>query len=241
VLRFLGPLQELAIGPVLLSDFADKRSGDIYRFPALFIDDMERIDPRLVPVLKSLVTSEGIRRRRLGTSLSTTIPQLTTLIGTANLGIDELVADETGHRRFATLTFRNGEIAKGGTPGVWEAVDRADYGLLWRSVDAFGPCPIEDCLGDLFRLQATSRRPGDLAAWLMSLKPGGNALRQITTKDGVKARALWELFREETGSTMSITLFGMEMVRLAADPEMPFGRKVVTMNGTFYPLRTSGS
>ena len=150
-------LQELAVGPALLSDFADKRIGDIYRFPALFIDDMQRIDPRLVPVLKSLVTSEGIRRRRLGTSLSSTIPQLTTLIGTANLGIDELVADETGHRRFATLTFRNGEIANGGTPGVWEAVDRTDYGLLWRSVDAFGPCPIEDCLGDLYRRQAAGQ------------------------------------------------------------------------------------
>src|SRR5690349_21738563 len=59
----------------VLSDFADKRSGDIYRFPVLFIDDMEKIDPRLVPVLKSLVTSERFRRRRLGSSVSTTIPQ----------------------------------------------------------------------------------------------------------------------------------------------------------------------
>jgi DnaJ domain/Virulence-associated protein E len=241
VLQFLEPLRELAIGPVLLSDFADKRSGDIYRFPALFIDDMERIDPRLVPVLKSLITSEGIRRRRLGTSLSTTIPQLTTLIGTANLGIDELVADETGHRRFATLTFRNGEVANGGGPQVWEAVDRTDYELLWRSVDAFGPCPIEHCLGDLYRLQAASRKSSHLAAWLMSLDLGSDAVRRITTKEGVKAKALWELFREETGSTMSMTGFGMEMARLAADPEMPFDSKVVTMNGTFYPLRTSGS
>jgi hypothetical protein len=127
----------------------------------------------------------------------------------------------------------------GGTPGVWEAVDHADYNLLWRSVDAFGPCPIEHCLGDLFRLQAASRRPSNLAAWLMSLDPGGNALRQITTKDGVKARALWELFREETGSQMSITRFGMEMARFAAEPGVPFHRKVKTMSGTFYPLKRS--
>jgi hypothetical protein len=241
VLRFLGPLQELAIGPVLLSDFADKRSGDIYRFPVLFIDDMERIDSGLVPVLKSLVTSEGFRRRRLGTSVSSTIPQLTTLIGTANIGVDELVADDTGNRRFATLRFRNGEVANGGDPGVWEAVDRADYGLLWRSVDAFGPCPIEACLGDLFRLQAAGRRHGDLAAWLIAMDVRCDAVARITMRAGVKAKALWELFREETGSTMSMTRFGMELTRLVADPMVPFDRRVVTMDGTFYPLKARGS
>ncbi len=75
----------------------------------------------------------------------------------------------------------------------------------------------------------------------MSLNLSSDAIRRITTKDGVKAKALWELFREETGSTMSLTRFGTEMVRLAADPEMPFDRKVVTMSGTFYPIKTNGS
>ncbi|GEO16694.1 hypothetical protein [Microvirga aerophila] len=173
--------------------------------------------------------------------MSTTIPQLTTLIGTANLGIDELVADGTGHRRFAMLTFRNGESANGGSPEVWEAVDRTDYELLWRSVDAFGPCPVENCLGDLFRLQTASCRDGDVGAWLMSLDLGSDAIRRITTKNGVKAGPLWELFREETGSTMSITRFGMEMARLTADPRVPFGRKVKTMSGTFYPLTAETS
>jgi len=55
VLRFLEPLRELATGPVLLSDFADRRSGDIYGFPAVFVHDMEQIEPALIPVLKSLV------------------------------------------------------------------------------------------------------------------------------------------------------------------------------------------
>jgi curved DNA-binding protein CbpA len=237
VLRFLSPLKELAAGPVLLSDFIDKRSGDIYRFLALFIDDVERIDPRLVPVLKSLVTSEGIRRRRLGTSMSTTIRQLTTLIGTANVAIDELVPDETGHRRFAMLTFRNGAVATGGDPLVWETVDAVDYDLLWWSVDAFGPSPIRPYLADLRRLQAESRRRSDLHVWLANLDVRCEAILKITAKGGAKAKALWELFRMENGSTMSLTRFGLEMDHLVADPNVPFESKVRTMHGTFYPLK----
>jgi hypothetical protein len=64
---------------------------------------------------------------------------------------------------------------------------------------------------------------------------------RITARDGVKARALWELFREETGSAMSLTRFDVEMVRFAADPRVPFGSKVTRMHGTFYPLKASGT
>ena len=39
---------------------------------------------------------------------------------------------------------------------------------------------------------------------------------------------------------MSLTRFGLEMNHLAADPRVPFARKVVTMHGTFYPLKARG-
>ena len=147
------------------------------------------------------------------------------------------MADDTGHRRFATLRFRNGAVARGGDAAVWAAVDGADYDLLWRSVDAFGPPPIEACLGALFEHQAASRQPDELTSWLVDLDVGCDAVARITTRDGVKARALWELFGEETGSSMSLTRFGSGMARLAGDPRVPFDRKVVTMHGTFYPLK----
>ncbi|WP_336492061.1 DnaJ domain-containing protein [Methylobacterium nigriterrae] len=241
VRHFLGPLQELAIGPLPLSDVADTRSGDIYRYPVLFLDDIERVDPRRVPVLKSLVTSERIRRRRLGTSYSTTILQRTTLIGTANTPIDELVADETGNRRFATLRFRNGEAAKRGDRSVWDIVNETNYELLWRSVEALAPSPMEAHLDGLFALQAASRRQSELAAWLADLDVGSDAVRRITSNWGVGAQALWELFRAQTGSTMSLTRFGMEMTRLVADPAVPFGSKTRNMHGTFYPLKAGGA
>ncbi|GJE43763.1 DnaJ domain-containing protein [Methylobacterium soli] len=237
VLKFLAPLKELATDPVLLSDFADKRSGDIYRYPVVFIDDVDRIATKLVPVLKSLVTSEGLRRRKLGTSYSVKLRQLTTPIGTANEAVDDLIADETGNRRFFGLRFRNGAVAKGGDPAVWEIVGMIDFELLWRSVDAFSLCPIEPYLGDLVAAQEAARRPDVVEAWLGALDLTSDEVASISTKAGVKAKPLWELFSRQTGSGLSLTKFGLEMAHHAANPELPFGPKVATMSGTFYPIK----
>lgn len=237
VLKFLGPLKELAAGPALLSDFADRRSGDIYRYPVVFVDDVERIDARLVPSLKQLATGDGFHRRKLHTSMSVKLRQLATLIGTANEGIDKLIADETGHRRFVALRFKNGAVATGGDPAVWDAVGRADYELLWRSVYGFGPSPIEPHLAALAAAQAAARPRDPLTAWLHDLDVTSEAVLRITKRNGVPAKRLWELFCEQTDTDMTLARFGTEMKHLAADPKVPFGPKIEVEAGTLYPLK----
>ncbi len=231
VRKFLAPLRELATGPVLLSDFTDKRSGDIYRFPALFVDDMEQIEAKLIPVLKSLVTSEGLRRRKLGTSMSEGHRQRTTLIGTANSAIDALVADATGNRRFASLRFRNGKVETGGDAAVWPAIDTVDYGLLWRSVDVFGAAPIEAHLEALVALQEIGRAPDPVLVWLRTLDLGSARVTGITTRQGIKASDLHDLYCEQTNSTLTLTRFGECMRTHVLDPTVPFGPKVKKETG----------
>jgi hypothetical protein len=99
------------------------------------------------------------------------------------------------------------------------------------------PSPIEAHLSDLVSHQDATRRQSDLEAWLTGLDVGSEEIVRITTKDGVKAKALWELFRQETDSRISLTKFGLEMARHANDPKLPFGPKVPMMDGTFYPLK----
>ena len=239
VTRFVAPLEELAAGPVLLSDVADRRSSDIYRYPVLFVDDVEAIPPSLVPVLKSLVTSGSMQRRRLGTSLSVAITQAATLIGTANSGIEMLVKDETGHRRFAMLEFRNGEVAKGGDARVWNVIDSIDYALLWRSVDPMAPAPIIPCLGILFRQQEQSRGRDQLKAWLMSLDLESESVKNISNRHGVKAKALYELFVLDTDDTMTLARFGTAMVSYTNDPDTPFRAKIYTTSGVVYPFKAN--
>lgn len=236
VTKLLGPLQELAIKS-RISEFVDPRNIDIYRFPVLVIDDMERIQPSKIPNLKDLMANEDMSRRPLRTSGVAQVAQSSTLIGTANNTVDELVSDRTGNRRFVGLPFRNGEVTKGGDPCVWKTVDSIDYLSLWRSVDTFGPSPIEPHLEALTELQEAGRVIDELEAWLRELDLDSPEVKEIVGPHGAPAGRLFELFRKQTGSTMSKTRFGTDMNRHAADPALPFGPKRKVESGTVYPIK----
>jgi hypothetical protein len=236
-LKFLMPLKELHTDPALLSDLADKRSGDIYRYPVVFIDDMDQISPSLVPTLNSLVTGQGLLRRRLGSSGSRKTKQLSTLIGTCNKPISDLIPDETGNRRFATMPFRNGEPLKGGDAKVWEVVDATDFDLLWRSVDVFGEDPIEPILTELFAWQQAFLCLSPFEDWLVNLDMTSNDVQAISNQNGTKAGELYRLYVAQTSSTMSQTAFGNEMKRMANLSRGPFAAKVRLETGVFYPHR----
>lgn len=237
VRRLLGPLKELASGDALLSDFADHRSIDIYSFLAVLIDDMDQIPEKFVPRLKSLITSVNINRRRLQTSNNDNVRQLSSLIGTANKAVHELVSDDTGHRRFAMLPFRNGDVAKGGDAEVWQIVSSLDYEAMWLSVDAFAPSPIREVLGDLHIHQNRSRPVSVHLIWLRNLDVNSEPVKAITTRAGVRADGLHELFMVQTGSQVSKRKFADDMTAALSEPDVPFDGKHKTQNGHFYRIK----
>lgn len=221
VRAFLRPLGELATHPVALADLVDLRGGDIFRFPAVFVDDMSSIVENLVADFKSMLTADELRRRRLGTSESRQVRQLATFIGTSNRSIENLIRDDTGHRRFAMIPFRNGAVVKGGDAEVWAVVENTDYELLWRSVDVFADSPIKSQLAALEAHQAQSQRKDPLLAWLLALDFTSDAVRDIHDRDGFPAERLWQLSCEQSGRTMTLKAFGTAMRRYAEDPTTP--------------------
>lgn len=226
VTRFLSPLEELASDPVLLSQLADPRSGDILRFPAVFVDDVERLTSGLVAVLKSVLTSNAVNRRRSGTSKADKRRQRATLIGTANEPITVLIADPTGHRRFVELPFHNGAVTKGGDPKVWQAVDNTDFMLLWRSVHAFGPPPILPHLATLASMEAKSAPVDRLRDCLIGLDLRSEDVQAITVRGGgVGAEDLRLLINELLGEEISANEFSRRMAYLVTDPAVPFRAK----------------
>ena len=241
VTRFLSPLQDLVPDPVLLSDLADARSGEIFRFLALLVDDMEKLRPDQVPILKATLTANGLGRRKLGSSRSVSYRQRATLIGTANIAVNELVADHSGHRRFATLSFRNGEVTKGGSETVWKTVDALDYELLWQSVDAFAPSPIEAYL-PLLAIQQEGGTPlSVLRTWLFDLNIDSDDVLNLRQKfgcyEGVAAKDIYELFCDQTKSQMPIQWFAGQMDDLVLDANSPLNPRRRAAKARYWPVK----
>lgn len=237
VKKFLSPLRELASDTALFTDLADRRSGEIFRFPVILLDDMEQIPVAMVPVLKQVLTSDSLLRRKLGTSLSVSIRQAGVPIGTSNRMVHELVEDDTGHRRFAMLPFRNGAVTKGGDATVWDTVNTINYELLWRSVDAFAPSPLLPYRVDLQRHEGGEASKGGMLSWLTGLDLESEPVRNLTTSKGLKAQELHDLFETQTGIGMSAQRFASEMKRYFLRADTPFGDKVKTEYGALYRLK----
>lgn len=237
VRRLLEPIQELASADTLLSDFADKKSGTIYRNLVVAVDDMEFLPKAAVPALKSLITAQRINRRKVHTNQNMPIRQRATLIGTANAVVEELISDETGHRRFVTLPFCNGDVSKGGDPAIWEVVSQLDYKLLWLSVDAFGPCPIAPHLRELHEYQQQARPVSPLLAWLRTVDVDSSGVKGITTRYGVKSDALRELYVSQTSTSMSRQKFKEEMMTHLSDSMVPFAAWREVETGKVWTLK----
>jgi hypothetical protein len=237
VKKFISPLRELATEAALFSDLSDRRSGDIFRFPVIFLDDMEQVQAKEAPVLKSVLTADKLRRRRMGTSLSDGVRQSSVPIGTSNRPIHELVQDCTGHRRFAMMPFRNGAVTKGGDAEVWHVVNSTDYELLWRSVDAFDQSPIIPHLKQLRDHQGAARSTDSVLDWVRELDFESEPVRNLTTKRGLRAQALHTLFMAQTRTEISAKRFADEMQRVALQPDTPFADKIKTETGALYRLK----
>lgn len=235
--RLVSPLMEFASADVLISDFADRRSGEIYRFPVVVVDDMEQVAASTVPIIKSLITSASINRRPLFTSHSVTMRQAATLIGTANRPIHELIDDDSGHRRFVMMPFKNGNQAKGGSEIVWKIVNELNFEMLWLAIDAFGPSPIEAYLKDLHEYQNSFRPLPKVHKWVLGLDLSSEEVRRIKVRGAVRAEALRDLYVTQTGDPISNQKFSDEMLTCIKNERMPFLGKQRKELGSLYLLR----
>lgn len=226
VKMFLGPLCELATGASLLSDFSDRRTLGLFRYPAVLVDDMETIAARDVPILKSIITGDDLVRRQLGASSEVKVRQASTPIGTSNSPIESLVPDDTGHRRFVMLPFHNGQIAKGGDEKIWQVVSELNYDLLWRSVDAFDASPLVEHIVELTQFQVATQKPVGLLKWLLELDLDSPSIRSISLKQGVRAQPLHDLYTAQTGQTLTKQAFASEMFRYMDRPDSSFVDKM---------------
>ena len=160
-LAFLRPLKELRTDPTLLADVVDRRSGALFDYSVVFLDDVDNIKLAQVPTLKAIYHGRG------------PVPPPAWHLVHHEAAAERHVPDdrERGHRqdrarsdrlrRFLTTPFRNGEV-KGGDPKVWEVINSTDFTLLWRSVNVFAKSP--SCAKTALRLGSIAGSSRPLAA-----------------------------------------------------------------------------
>lgn len=237
VKRLLAPLAEFCPAPVLLSDLADARSQDIFGFSALLVDDMEQLRPEQVPRFKAMVTNEDFARRWLGTSSFRQRRQMATFIGTSNVPVETLIPDSTGHRRFVTLEFRNGDVTKGGDPLVWKTIGEIDFLLLWRSIDAFGPPPVDSIRAMLASQQEASSPHQVIREWLYNLDFASEAVANIHVDAGIQPKDLYELFIEQTEKDETLQMFSRVMTQLTREDLCPLKAARRKANRRYFPVK----
>ncbi len=236
VQRFCQPVKELCY-PGSADEISDPRSSQIFSYPVIDVDDMGRVLPDKVANLKRIITGGSLGRRKLFSSLAVKTEQRTTLIGTSNLPLSELINDPTGNRRFCEMPFGNANPGRGGSQRVQDIINGTDYGLLWRSVDIMDASPIGAAMSELVKHQEKSHAIDPLEEWLRGLNVATLPVEAISHgRRGVNATKLHRIHQETTKQRVAINLWSAQMAAFAGKPGLPFAERVKLEKGSFFPL-----
>ena len=236
--RLIKQLQELASDGIPFSEIADARSAGLHKNAVAYLDDIGgAISRRLLGAVKSAITLSSSKRRDLGKSRQSRHEHDAVFIATSNENIHRLIPDESGHRRFAVLPFRNGAVEKGGDQNVRDIVNSLDYELLWKSVPVHAEAPIASVLAELHEFQLCYVPPHPLEPWLRNFDFASEAVRNITGPRGVRAQDLYALYREETGDIgMTDTALGRALAERHQRGALPMTKKRFGAGNFYVPL-----
>ncbi|NYZ11586.1 hypothetical protein HL658_03420 [Azospirillum sp. RWY-5-1] len=211
VKRFLSPLGDAWID----SDFAkladDRHSEVLANIPVHFLDEMSYASRTDIEVTKRKITAESITYRPLHTNVTKTVRNLASFIGCSNQPLGHSIQDTTGTRRFYAITVKDRLD--------WEVVNDIQWGLLWASVDAYGPSPLDAMRDAIAAEQESHRVMSSVEEWLVAVDRQFHPNKQIGEWQAADEmfRVFTEFDREvNPGRPTNLRNFGIEMSRLAA-------------------------
>lgn len=236
VKRLVKPMAELAKS-VLFSDIADPRSIHVFRHTVLVIDDMEKLSPHNIPIVKNRITGEDVTGRGMRSNRELSTQQRATFIGTSNMSVAALVPDESGNRRFYEMTFR-ANLAAGGNTEIWNHINATDFQALWRSIDPFGPSPLAAVRLEIFGRGSQSESKSSVHSWARRLDIDSEAVGRVLQRQGAPSLDLYDLYCEQTQDAQtSVQIFGRLMREATKDASVPFNWPKRHARGFFFPLR----
>ena len=231
---FFQPLGDL----LYCGDFAqitDKSNFDLWRFPLVFCDEMERAERSDIEAVKNAITSETRSGRTLYSNNVSTRRNDATFFGATNGRLADKIVDSTGMRRFAPIPVKHApstdNIAAGLPVVDWDAIGKVDYLALWQSVDWKAGHPLQsnaDALAEWRKLIEGERAMDSTELWLRQFA------RESDTAKSWQGRELYpcyKFFCEDNGyKAVAANTLGRRMKSFERLPWFPFERSR-TRNG----------
>lgn len=147
------------------AEITDNRNIDMWNNLSLFCDEMSYVSKADINVIKQKITSKHISGRPMCTNKMVTKVNRVTMIGTANESLAELVYDETGVRRFVELIWSN-DAPKNAFPVINDIAEKGLWMDMWKSVDTYGPNPLNAFTDSLKVQQESNRAKSAIELWM---------------------------------------------------------------------------
>ena len=148
VQKLLEPIKHMT-APVNFDIFKDSREfkGTFGEKLVLEFDEMSAARKADIEAVKNKITAERINYRVLGTTQNSTLFNMSSMIGSSNSTLIDLLYDDTGKRRFYEIVCK--------TQAFWKEIEEVDALALWQCVDINSPPPIIPHLDRLNEAQLT--------------------------------------------------------------------------------------
>jgi hypothetical protein len=190
IMKLLKPVEEL----YAMTDFkaiTDDRNISLWRNYVIFLDEMGWASKSDMDIVKNVITAKTLTRRVMRTNVTQEVAQNATFIGAANADeLAELIRDQTGTRRFASLTMIDNPDRA--------LINRIEWQAVWQSVDEEAEDPMAAFRGVLQAAQEENRSKSTVEEWIGSLEPS----------DRADERSLNSALREPNREFTSTELYG---------------------------------
>ena len=247
------PLQEAARKRVTVKQIVSgEKAAKMWESNILIVDDMDKTDPAAMGSLKSIVTGDEFSHRPMQTNDFESQPNVTTLIGSCDQPVMNIIADPRGMRRFVDL--RHTDLKARHNPRGRELTDAvfdpSVAHLYWQAIDHRRDSPIDeheftDHLEERQEAITPAKQMSSFEMWLSRLdfaalpnKVGGGFAHTQTLHEDYQI-ALDTLRRRDV---MSLVPFGRELGAISfkeqevQEPHHRFFRKQVGGKTAYQPV-----
>lgn len=160
--KLLSPLHPLSAGQSL-NICSDERYFHFFsEYLVVNMDEMQRAEKTDLAGLKRTISADMLHYRVMRTHRNMSVQNNSTLIGSSNEELEDLIKDQTSIRRFYSFkTLGREELSRN-----WDRLNSLDFLKIWHSVDASADSPLLSHLGEIRMSQETMRHKDDIELWM---------------------------------------------------------------------------